>query len=75
VAVNALRGYKKSFVPMLIYTITLWCIGIGGGYVLGLTNTFGPARGATGFWIAAIASLWLVAGMVALYLNVVSRVK
>lgn len=75
IAVNALRGYKKSFVPMLIYTITLWGIGLGGGYVLGLTNTFGSVRGATGFWIAAVVSLWLVAGMVALYLNVVSRAK
>jgi MATE family multidrug resistance protein len=75
IAVNALRGYKKSFVPMLIYTITLWGVGLGGGYVLGLTSTFGPARGAVGFWIAAIVSLWLVAGLVALYLNVVSRAK
>ncbi|MEJ1959486.1 MAG: MATE family efflux transporter [Nitrosomonadales bacterium] len=75
VAVNALRGYKKSFVPMVIYTITLWGIGLGGGYVLGLTNTFGKGRGAAGFWIAAIISLWLVAGMVALYLNAVSRAK
>jgi hypothetical protein len=42
---------------------------------VGLTDTFGPARGAPGFWIAAIASLWLVAGLVALYLNAVSRAK
>jgi MATE family multidrug resistance protein len=75
VAVNALRGYKKSAVPMVIYTTTLWGIGLGGGYLLGLTDIFGPARGASGFWIAAIASLWLVAAMVALYLNAVSRAK
>jgi len=75
VAVNALRGYKKSVVPMLIYVILLWGLGLGGGFLLGLTDTFGPARGAPGFWIAAIASLWLVAGLVALYLNGVSRVR
>jgi MATE family multidrug resistance protein len=75
VAVNALRGYRKSFVPMLIYTITLWGLGLGGGILLGLTDTFGPAHGAAGFWIAAIISLWLVAGLVALYLNAVSRAK
>lgn len=75
VAVNALRGYKKSLIPMVIYTSTLWGIGLGGGNLLGLTNTFGPARGAAGFWIAAIISLWLVAGLVALYLNTISRVK
>lgn len=75
VAVNALRGYKKSVVPMLIYAILLWGAGLGGGFLLGLTDTFGPARGAPGFWIAAIGSLWLVAVLVALYLNAVSRKK
>jgi multidrug resistance protein, MATE family len=75
VAVNALRGYKKSAVPMVIYATTLWGLGIGGGILLGLTDTFGPARGAAGFWIAAIVSLWLVAGLVALYLNAVSRAR
>ena len=75
VAVNALRGYKKSVVPMLIYVVLLWGAGLGGGYLLGLTDTFGPARGAPGFWIAAIASLWLVAASVAIYLNAVSRKK
>jgi MATE family, multidrug efflux pump len=75
VAVNALRGYKKSVVPMLIYATLLWGLGLGGGILLGLTGTFGPARGAPGFWIAAIASLWLVAGLVALYLNAVSRAR
>jgi MATE family multidrug resistance protein len=73
VAVNALRGYKKSGVPMFIYTIALWGLGIGGGILLGLTDTFGPARGASGFWIAAIASLWVVAILVSLYLDWVSR--
>jgi len=75
VAVNALRGYKKSVVPMLIYAILLWGAGLGGGFLLGLTDTFGPARGAPGFWIAAIGSLWLVAVLVALYLNAVSHKK
>ena len=75
VAVNALRGYKKSAVPMVIYATVLWGLGLGGGILLGLTDKFGPPRGATGFWIAAIVSLWLVAGLVALYLNAVSRVK
>jgi MATE family multidrug resistance protein len=73
VAVNALRGYKKSAVPMVIYTVALWGFGLGGGVVLGLTDTFGAARGAPGFWIAAIASLGLVAALVALYLDRVSR--
>lgn len=73
VTVNALRGYKKSTIPMVIYTVTLWVPGLGGGIVLGLTSTFGPARGAPGFWLAAIASIWLVGGMMALYLNYTAK--
>jgi MATE family multidrug resistance protein len=73
VSVNALRGYKKSGVPMAIYATGLWVLGLGGGILLGLTNTLGSARGASGFWIAAVGSLWLVAGAVTLYLNIVSR--
>ena len=75
VTVNALRGYKKSVIPMAIYTTLLWGIGLGGGFLLGLTNLFGPAHGAVGFWIAAIVSIGLVACLVALYLNTVSRTK
>ncbi len=75
VAVNALRGYKKTSVPMVIYTTSLWGVGLGGGVVLGLTNVLGPARGVAGFWAAAVASLGLVAVLVGLYLNGVSRVK
>jgi len=36
VIVNALRGYKIAFIPMLVYTTALWGIGLGGGYELGL---------------------------------------
>jgi MATE family multidrug resistance protein len=73
ITVNALRGYKNSVVPMVIYTVTLWVPGLGGGIVLGLTNTFGPARGASGFWLAAIASIWLVGGLMAIYLNYTAK--
>ena len=73
VAVNALRGYKKSTIPMLIYTTGLWGLGLGGGVALGLTNACGPPRGAAGFWLAAVASLGLVGAAVAFYLDRVSR--
>jgi MATE family multidrug resistance protein len=74
-AVNALRGYKKSGVPMLIYATALWGMGIGGGVTLGLTDRLGPARGAAGFWIAAVASLGLVGLLVSLYLDRISRAQ
>ena len=65
VVVNVLRGYKKTTVPMLVYALSLWGVGLGGGYLLGLTDILGPARGAAGFWIAATGSV-LLAGIVVL---------
>ncbi|HEX8963450.1 MAG TPA: MATE family efflux transporter, partial [Rhodocyclaceae bacterium] len=73
VAVNALRGYKRSGVPMLIYTTTLWGVGLGGGFALGLSDVFGPPRGAPGFWLAAIAGISLAGVLVTAYLDAVSR--
>jgi len=73
VAMSVLRGYKKTAVPMAIYAVALWGIGLGGGYVLGLTDAFGPPRGAAGFWLAAILSLALAGGLVTGYFFRVSR--
>lgn len=72
ISVNALRGYKKSVVPMVIYTLTLWVLGLGGGVVLGLTDLLGPVRGAPGFWIAGSLGIWLVGAIMAIYLQRVS---
>ncbi len=79
VAINILRGYKRTFVPMIVYTVALWGVGLAGGYVLGLTRvdlglaSFGliPPMGAAGFWVAAIASLFVAgAGVVAYFLRI-----
>ena len=78
VAVNVLRGYKRAVVPMAIYAIALWGVGLGGGYVLGLRGVEftllgldGP-MGAPGFWTAAIASLLLAGTLVGVYFLKVS---
>jgi multidrug resistance protein, MATE family len=73
VAVNVLRGYKKTTVPMVAYAVSLWGVGLGGGYVLGLTDLLGPARGAAGFWLAAACSLVLAGAIVLAYFLHVSR--
>ncbi|MFA6310390.1 MAG: MATE family efflux transporter [Sterolibacterium sp.] len=73
-AVSVLRGYKKTAVPMVIYAVALWGVGLAGGYLLGLTDHFGAARGAPGFWLAALASLALAGGLVTAYFVRVSRV-
>ena len=73
VAVNVLRGYKKTTVPMLVYVVALWGVGLFGGYLLGLTDTFGKPLGAAGFWIAAAGSLALAGIIVLMYFLRVSR--
>ncbi len=71
VMAQVLRGYKRATVPMVIYALSLWGVGLGGGYLLGLTDAFGPARGAAGFWLAAVASLVIAgAGVLAYFLRI-----
>jgi len=73
VVMNLLRGYKKTTVPMIIYAVALWGVGLSGGYTLGLTDWIAAPRGAPGFWLAAILSLMLGGGMVTAYFLRVSR--
>ena len=71
VMAQVLRGYKRSTAPMVIYAVALWGVGLGGGYLLGLTDTFGAPRGAAGFWMAGVASLSLAgAGVLAYFLHI-----
>jgi multidrug resistance protein, MATE family len=77
VAAFVLRAYRIATLPMIIFAVSLWGVGLGGGYVLafdviGLTP---PAlRGARGFWAASTAGLVLAAlGLSGLLLNVLRR--
>jgi multidrug resistance protein, MATE family len=71
IAVSALRGYKKTVVPMLFNIVALWGIGLGGGYALAL----GPSMhlGAPGFWIAGTAGVVTGSVLIVLYFLRVSR--
>lgn len=73
VLAQVLRGYKRATAPMAIYAGSLWGVGLGGGWLLGLTDALGPARGAAGFWLAATASLALAGGLLVLYFARTSR--
>ena len=75
VMAQVLRGYKRATAPMLIYAVSLWGVGLGGGYLLGLTDAFGAARGAAGFWIAAVVSLSLAGAGVTGYFLWISRIR
>ena len=64
VAAFVLRAWRITTVPMLIYVLAIWGVGLGGGYVVAF-DTLGLAppelHGAQGFWSAATAGL-VVAG-------------
>ena len=79
VIVNALRGYKIAFIPMLVYTVALWGIGLGGGYALGLTEIeaanalrLATPMGAAGFWLAGVASVGVASLILLAYFTRVS---
>lgn len=66
VAAHVLRAYHVATLPMVIYIIALWGLGIGGGYLL----AFGAdGNGALGFWQAATAGLLAAALLLSLLLK------
>jgi len=74
-----LRAYKIATAPMIVYVISMWGVGLGGGYWLtfavpqasALAAFGGPSRGAFGFWVAGFVSLIVAAlGLAALLARV-----
>ena len=56
----ALRGYRVTRAPMIIYGVLLWGIGIGLGYYFSFhAEYFGGPYGATGFWACTAVGLIL----------------
>lgn len=77
-AVFVLRAWKVAVVPTVIYALSLWGVGLGGGYVLGFdVGGLWPAwlHGATGFWAANSASVAVAAIGLLMYLRWVVHVK
>lgn len=58
-AINALRGYRDTGIPMLIMFFSFWVVALPLGYLLTFTHHLVPAMGAAGFWIALIVGLTL----------------
>lgn len=56
-----LRGYRVTVVPMLIYGVMLWCVGLGGGYYFAFDGAliFGHPMRAVGFWMCTAVGLCL----------------
>lgn len=56
----ALRGYRVTFAPMLIYGVLLWGVGLGLGYFFAFGGEWaGGPYGAYGFWGTTAAGLFL----------------
>lgn len=55
----ALRAHQVSARPLVVYFVSLWIVGIGGGMWLGAWST-NPLE-AQGFWIASVLGLLLAA--------------
>ena len=59
VAAFALRGYRVTFVPMLVHIVCFWGVGLFGGWWLAFRAP--EPQGLAGFWIAALSGLVLAA--------------
>jgi MATE family multidrug resistance protein len=55
VAAHALRGYKITFVPMLVHVVAFWGVGLLGGWWLAFRAP--SPMGAAGYWLASMLSL------------------
>ena len=76
VAAFVLRAYRIAVVPLLIYAVAIWGVGLGGGYLLafdGLGISPPALRGATGYWAAATAGLVIAAAGLCAFLAWVER--
>jgi MATE family multidrug resistance protein len=75
VAAFVLRAWRIATVPMLVYVLALWGIGLGGGYGLAFVWADTPAllRGAQCYWAASTAGLTVAALVLAGYLGAMLR--
>ena len=71
-AIGALFGYKDTRVPMWVTLISYWLFALPLGAALGLT-TFGSTLGVRGFWWGLTLGLGLVAVVLTIRLNWLSR--
>jgi multidrug resistance protein, MATE family len=70
-----LRAHKIVVPPIVIYAVTLWGVGVFGGYQLAFRGVAGPPWGIAGMWLMQSIALALAAVLlVVFYLWVVQRV-
>jgi multidrug resistance protein, MATE family len=69
IAASVLRGYKDTFVPMLLATFGYWGVGFLGGWLLAFPLGFGPA----GLWWGLALGLAVVAILLTLRLHLLAQ--
>lgn len=67
-AAGGLRGYQDTRATMVITLLAYWGIGLPVGYVLGLTDWIGQARGPAGLWQGLVVGLTCAAVLLAIRL-------
>jgi MATE family multidrug resistance protein len=72
-----LRAYKVVLAPTILYFLTFWCVGVGGGYMLAF-NVFHASMpalitGAGGFWFAYSISVLLQSTCLMILLKYIQR--
>ncbi len=74
VAAHALRGYKVTFLPMLLHALCFWGIGLGGGYWMAFhAGSRATAPNVAGFWEAGVASTIAASLLFGYLLRLVTR--
>ena len=82
VTVNALRGYKRAVMPLVINALGMWIVGLAGGVVIGLWDVVNlPALGVStplgvrGFWMAAMVGMAVATLGIIVYFLAVSATE
>lgn len=60
-----LRAHKRAVAPTVVYAVTLWGVGLTGGYHLAFHGLGGPPWGVTGMWLMQTVGL-VLAGLLLL---------
>jgi multidrug resistance protein, MATE family len=61
VASFVLRAYKLAMAPTVIHAVSLWGLGVAGGYLVAFRGMWGPPSGIAGMWLMQSVALALAA--------------
>ena len=72
----AMRGYRITVLPMVLYGVFLWGFGLGFGSILAFTDYLTPEPlGAAGYWSAITGGLILSGSIVGIFAVRVAKKK